>query len=68
MTALTRRGYSLRLVRTGLEATALVLGWVLGGTVGVGTIIYMFGIGPAVHQLLPHLTVPAGKAAAEGNA
>jgi uncharacterized membrane protein YczE len=63
MTALARRGYSLRLVRTGIEATALVLGWILGGTVGVGTIIYMFGIGPAVHQLLPRVTVPARKAA-----
>lgn len=35
----------------------LVAGWLLGGTVGVGTVLYAVGIGPIVHLLLPRLTV-----------
>ncbi len=59
MTGLVRRtGRSVRLVRTTIEVTVLALGWVLGGTVGVGTLLYAFAIGPIVHVLLPPLTVP----------
>ncbi|EID12415.1 YczE/YyaS/YitT family protein [Mycolicibacterium phlei] len=43
-----RTGLSVRLVRTAIEATVLVIGWLLGGTVGVGTVLYAFGIGPLV--------------------
>jgi uncharacterized membrane protein YczE len=43
-----RTGRSVRLVRTGIEATVLAVGWLLGGTVGVGTLLYAFGIGPLV--------------------
>lgn len=43
-----RTGLSVRLVRTSIEATVLALGWLLGGTVGVGTVLYAFGIGPLV--------------------
>ena len=43
-----RTGLSVRLVRTGIEATVLAVGWLLGGTVGVGTLLYAFGIGPLV--------------------
>jgi len=43
-----RTGLSVRLVRTSIEATVLVVGWLLGGTVGVGTLLYAFGIGPLV--------------------
>lgn len=43
-----RTGLSVRLVRTSIEATVLTLGWLLGGTVGVGTVLYAFGIGPLV--------------------
>ncbi|MGH3423264.1 MAG: YczE/YyaS/YitT family protein [Nocardioidaceae bacterium] len=39
-------GRSLRLVRTGVEAVVLVVGWTLGGTIGVGTVLYALGIGP----------------------
>jgi uncharacterized membrane protein YczE len=54
MTGLARRsGRSLRLVRTALEATALVLGWMLGGTAGVGTVIYLLAIGPLAHIFVP---------------
>jgi uncharacterized membrane protein YczE len=44
----TRTGLSVRLVRTSIEATVLTIGWLLGGTVGVGTVLYAFGIGPLV--------------------
>ena len=43
-----RTGLSVRLVRTGIEATVLAVGWLLGGTIGVGTVLYAFGIGPLV--------------------
>jgi len=58
MTGLARRtGLSLRLVRTGLEVSVLVIGWVLGGVVGVGTVLYALLIGPAVQAFLPLVTV-----------
>jgi uncharacterized membrane protein YczE len=57
MTGLARRGYSVALARTGIEVAALVAGALLGGTVGVGTILYAFGIGPLVAYFLPRLIV-----------
>ena len=58
MTGLARRtGRSIRLVRTGLELSVLVVGWLLGGVVGVGTVLYALLIGPLLHVLLPRLTV-----------
>lgn len=49
MTALVMRtGLSVRLVRTSIEVSVLAIGWLLGGTVGVGTVLYAFGIGPLV--------------------
>ncbi|WP_166349132.1 YczE/YyaS/YitT family protein [Phytoactinopolyspora limicola] len=59
MTGLVRTtGHSVRVVRTGIELTVLAIGWLLGGTVGVGTVLYALSIGPLVHVLLPRLTVP----------
>jgi uncharacterized membrane protein YczE len=56
MTGLVARtGLSVRLVRTSIEATVLTVGWLLGGTVGVGTVVYALGIGPLV-QLILRLT------------
>lgn len=53
MTGLVARtGLSVRLVRTSIEATVLTVGWLLGGTVGVGTVVYAFGIGPLVQLVL----------------
>lgn len=47
MTGLAGRfGWSLRLTRTGIEITILAAGWLLGGTVGVGTVLYALAIGP----------------------
>jgi len=58
MTGLVRRtGRSVRLVRTCIEVTVLVVGFFLGGTVGVGTLLYAFAIGPIAHALLPVLTI-----------
>jgi uncharacterized membrane protein YczE len=59
MTGLVRRtGRSIRLVRTSIEVAVLVAGAALGGTVGIGTVVYAVSIGPIVHALLPRLTVP----------
>ena len=58
MTGLVRRsGRSVRLVRTSIEAAVVALGWLLGGTLGVATVLYALGIGPLVHVLLPRLSV-----------
>jgi uncharacterized membrane protein YczE len=58
MTGLSRRtGRSIRLVRTGIELAVLAAGWLLGGTVGVGTIAYALAIGPVAQLFLPIFTV-----------
>jgi uncharacterized membrane protein YczE len=54
MTGLHRRtGVSIRVVRTALEVIVVVAGWLLGGVVGVGTVLYAVGIGPLVQLMLP---------------
>jgi len=59
MTGLARRtGRSIRLVRTSIEVTVLVVGFLLGGVVGVGTVLYAVLIGPTVQLFLPLFTVP----------
>jgi uncharacterized membrane protein YczE len=65
MTGLVRRtGRSVRLVRTCIEVTVLLVGFALGGTVGIGTLLYAVAIGPMAHALLPFLTIgPPGTAA-----
>lgn len=50
-------GRSVRLVRTSLEVTVLAVGFVLGGTVGVGTVLYALAIGPVVQVFLPRVQV-----------
>jgi uncharacterized membrane protein YczE len=57
MTGLAARGWPIRRVRTLIELTVLTAGWLLGGTVGVGTLLYAVGIGPLAHVLIPRLTV-----------
>ncbi len=57
MTGLARRGLNIGAVRTGLEISVLVIGWVLGGTVGAGTLAFALAIGPLIAFLLPRLTV-----------
>jgi len=53
MTGIAARGHSIRVVRTGLEVTVLVTGWLLGGSVGVGTVAYALSIGPLAHVFIP---------------
>jgi uncharacterized membrane protein YczE len=58
MTGLVRRtGGSVRLIRTGIEVVVVLTGWLLGGTLGVATVIYVFAIGPIVQVFLPRFTV-----------
>jgi uncharacterized membrane protein YczE len=60
MTGIAAKGYPLWLVRTGLELTALVAGWLLGGDVGIGTLLFAFGIGPLGHFFLLRLHLGVG--------
>ena len=53
MTGLAARGHSIRVVRTGIELIVLASGWLLGGTVGVGTVLYALAIGPLAHVFVP---------------
>jgi uncharacterized membrane protein YczE len=57
MTGLAARGHSVRIVRTAIELTVLATGWLLGGTVGIGTVIYALSIGPLAHYFLPRLAI-----------
>jgi uncharacterized membrane protein YczE len=57
MTGLAARGHSVRVVRTCIELTVLLTGWLLGGTVGIGTVVYALGIGPIAHVTIPRLRI-----------
>ena len=53
MTGVHRRfGWSIRRSRTAVELTVLVLGFLLGGTIGLGTVVFALGIGPLVQVAL----------------
>jgi uncharacterized membrane protein YczE len=52
-TGIAARGVSLRVVRTVVEVSVLALGWLLGGSVGVGTVVYALAIGPITHVTIP---------------
>jgi uncharacterized membrane protein YczE len=59
MTGLSRRcGWSIRRVRTLLELTVLAIGVALGGTVGVGTVVFALAVGPLTQFFLRYLVVP----------
>jgi uncharacterized membrane protein YczE len=57
MTGIARRGVNIGVARFGIEISVLVIGWMLGGTVGVGTVLFAFGMGPLIALLLPRLSV-----------
>lgn len=62
MTGLVRRtGLSLRLVRTGLEVAVVVAGLLLGGPLGIGTVLFALTIGPLAQWMLPAWTVTLGE-------
>ncbi len=63
MVGLAARGYSLRLVRTLIELSVLVTGWLLGGDVGWGTLAYALAIGPLAQIFIPRFTVAQGRTA-----
>jgi len=57
MTGIAGRGYPIRRVRTGIEVAVLAAGWLLGGSVGLGTVAFALAIGPLVHITLPLFTI-----------
>ncbi|MEV4708221.1 hypothetical protein [Actinoplanes sp. NPDC049316] len=59
MTGLVNRfpRLSIRLVRTSIEVLVLAIGFLLGGTVGIGTVAYALGIGPLVQIFMPVFAV-----------
>jgi len=57
MTGLARRGWPVGVARAAIELTVLALGWFLGGTVGLGTLLFAVLIGPLVHMALPRLAM-----------
>ncbi len=60
MTGLHERlGWSIRVSRLSIEATVLAAGWLLGGVVGVGTVLYAVVLGPLVQLFLPVFTLTA---------
>jgi uncharacterized membrane protein YczE len=61
MTGLAARGHSVRAARTVIEVSALGVGGLLGGSIGIGTVIYALGIGPLVDPLLPLFSVHSDK-------
>ncbi len=60
MTAIARRGPSIRATRWCLEISVLVIGWLLGGTFGVGTVAFALLIGPTVQFFLPRWSIDSG--------
>ncbi len=57
MTGFAQFGWPIRRIRTAIEATALLSGWLLGGSVGLGTVLFAVGIGPIVHVTLPFFAI-----------
>lgn len=52
-----RTGWSVRSVRTAIELTVLLVGWLMGGTFGVGTVLYALAIGPLIQLCLPWFSI-----------
>lgn len=53
-----RTGWSLRGIRTAIEVSVLLIGWMAGGTFGVGTVLYALTIGPLIQLCLPWFRQP----------
>lgn len=60
MTAVARRGPSIRVTRVVLEVVVLVTGILLGGRFGIGTVAFAFLIGPIVQYFLPRFSIDTG--------
>ena len=62
MTGYAARGHPIRVVRTVIEITVVAAGFALGGTVGIGTLVYALGIGPLAHVFVPRLAIKSHQA------
>lgn len=63
MTGLHRQtGASLRLVRACIELSVLIAGFLLGGTAGIGTVVFALGVGPGVQFAIERLSTPEWRA------
>jgi uncharacterized membrane protein YczE len=56
------RRISIRVARTTIELTVMIAGLFLGGSIGIGTLIFMFGIGPLVQLVLPRFEMRLARA------
>ena len=59
MTGLAARGVPVAVARAWIELTVLIVGWFLGGTVGVATVLFAASIGPLVKPALHRLAIGA---------
>lgn len=59
MTGIVRRRprWSIRAVRTSIEVFVVAIGWLLGGTLGIGTLLYALSIGPLAQIFIPLFSV-----------
>lgn len=57
MTGLAARGVPVFVARAAVELTVLVIGWFLGGQVGLATVLFALAVGPLVHMALPRLSI-----------
>jgi uncharacterized membrane protein YczE len=58
MTGLMRvSGRGVGVIRTSIEVSVLAIGFVLGGTIGLGTVVYALSIGPLLHIFMPAFTI-----------
>lgn len=65
MTGLHARGFgSIRLMRTLVELTVLLAGWLLGGGVGIGTVLFALAIGPVIQWFMPKVAIDRATAQA----
>jgi len=56
-TGIASRGHSIRVVRTTIETAVLLTGFLLGGTIGIGTLLYALAIGPITHRTIPAMAI-----------
>ncbi len=63
-----RTGWSVRSVRTAIEVSVLLAGWAMGGSLGIGTVVYALTIGPLIQLCLPWFQAKRVKRAAPGTA
>jgi uncharacterized membrane protein YczE len=63
MVGLARRGHSIRIVRTAIELAVLLSGFLLGGSVGIGTVLFAVTIGPLAHVTIPAFSSPRRRVA-----